>query len=351
MPVDAVVNDSPRAVPSLLSVLTRSRLTSLALFLLAALYLAALCAPFLATHDPAFILRSDDGGALGSHPPMAPSWGPEGISFTATRRVQDTATYAVLYEPVGVKPLRWFASGRLVSGENWAPLGTDRLGRDLWARIVFGSRISLSVGFLGVILSMSIGCLLGGIAGLVGGKVDLVIMRVAEMVMMVPGLYLLLTLAAVLPKDLDSVQRYFLIIVVLSTIRWAGLSRVIRGMVLSLRERDFVQAAVAAGAGRLRLLTHYILPNAVSYLIVAGTLQIPGYILGESAISILGLGIQEPAASWGNLLIDARSGSTILLAPWLLLPGFFICIAIVLFNIIGDAVRDALDPGSEVFPT
>jgi len=119
---------------------------------------------------------------------------------------------------------------------------------------------------------------------------------------------------------------------------------VVRGMVLSLKERDFVQAAFAAGASRWRVLRRYILPNTISYLLVAATLQIPGYILGESALSLLGLGIQEPEASWGNLLVEAKSGATIMLTPWLLIPGLFIVAAIVLFNIIGDALRDILDP-------
>ncbi len=329
--------------------LVSSRLTRAAIFLLAALYAMAAFAPFFATNPPEKILRLEDGAVLASHPPMIPSWTGDGLSFAATAREQDPVTYAITWREEGRRPLLWLRGGRLVSGENFAPLGTDRLGRDLWARIVHGGRISLSVGLVGVSLSMLIGAFLGGLAGSVGGRVDALIMRVTEMIMMVPGLYLLLTLAAVLPKDLDSAERYMLIIVVLSSIRWAGLARVVRGMVLSLRERDFVQAAVAAGAGRVRILWKYILPNTTSYLVVAATLQIPGYILGESALSLLGLGIQEPAASWGNLLIDAKSGSAILLAPWLLLPGFFIVATIVLYNLIGDALRDAWDPGSEGF--
>jgi ABC-type dipeptide/oligopeptide/nickel transport system permease subunit len=333
----------------LFRLLTASRLTRAALVALAVLYTIVAFAPIFAAHPPELILRAPDGSVLASHPPTMPQWDGEGLHYQLTRRERDTTTYAVTFRPVGRAPLRFLAAGRLLSGERFMPLGTDRLGRDLWSRIVYGGRVSLSVGLIGVTISMAIGAFLGGLAGTVGGRVDMLIMRLTEMVMMVPSLYLLLTLAAVLPKNLTSAERYVLIIVVLSTIRWAGLARVIRGMVLSIRERDFVQAAVAAGAGRVRLLWKYILPNTASYLIVAATLQIPGYILGESALSLLGLGIQEPEASWGNLLIDAKSGSAILLAPWLLIPGLFIVLAIVLFNVIGDALRDAWDPGSEGF--
>ncbi len=337
---------SPR---ELLRALTASRFVGAAVVLLVLLYLAALCAPLLATNHPDAIMRNRDGAAISLHPPMGIGLDGSGLYFDRTQKSQDTYSYAVTYKSIERSRLHFFNDGRLVSGESFLPLGTDSLGRDLWARIVYGSRVSLSVGLIGVVISMIIGCILGGIAGMAGGWVDNLIMRFSEMVMMVPGLYLLLTLAAILPKDLDSSERYVLIVIVLSTLSWAGLARVIRGMVLSLRERDFVQAAYAGGAGPFRILVKYILPNTTSYLIVAGTLQIPGYILGESALSLLGLGIQEPSASWGNLLVDAKSGSAIVLAPWLLLPGLFIIVAIVLFNIIGDALRDALDPGAGAF--
>lgn len=333
----------------LLRLLTASRITRAALVLLVSLYAAAIFAPVLSPHPPEEILRGADGGVLSSHPPTLPGWDASGPFYWRTQRERDSVTYGVTFRRTDKDPLRFMKNGRLVSGANFVPLGTDRLGRDLWSRILYGGRVSLSVGLIGVTISMVIGAFFGGLAGVMGGRIDMIIMRLSEMIMMVPSLYLLLTLAAVLPKDLDSSQRYILIIVVLSTIRWAALARVIRGMVLSIRERDFVQAAIAAGAGRSRLIWKYILPNTASYLIVAATLQIPGYILGESALSLLGLGIQEPDASWGNLLIDAKSGSAILLSPWLLIPGLFIVLAIVLFNIIGDALRDAWDPGSEGF--
>ncbi len=223
-------------------------------------------------------------------------------------------------------------------------LGADHLGRDIFSRLLYGSRVSLSIGLVGVLLSFSLGSIIGGISGYFGGKVDNLLMRLSEIVMSFPGFYLMLALRAIFPITLSSVQVYFLIVVILSFIGWAGLARVIRGMVLSIREQDFVIAAKSYGASSFRIITKHIIPNTFSYLLIAATLSIPGYILGESALSLLGLGIQEPYASWGNMLSAARSITAISSYPWILAPGIAIFITILAFNLLGDALRDALDP-------
>ena len=223
-------------------------------------------------------------------------------------------------------------------------LGADHLGRDIFSRLLYGGRISLSIGIVGVLVSFTIGAVIGGISGYFGGVVDNILMRLSEIIMSFPGFYLMLALRAVFPITLSSVQVYFLIVIILSFIGWAGLARVIRGMVLSIREQDFVTAAKSYGAVPLRIIVKHILPNTYSYLLISATLAIPGYILGESALSLLGLGIQEPYASWGNMLSSARNVSAIASYPWILAPGIAIFIAILAFNLLGDALRDALDP-------
>ncbi len=223
-------------------------------------------------------------------------------------------------------------------------LGADSRGRDVFSRIIHGARVSLSIGLLGVIISFAIGLLVGGIAGYFGGRIDNVLMRLCEMVMMVPGFYLLLALRAAVPENFTSVQVYFAIVIILSFIGWAGLARVIRGMCLSLRERDYVLAARTFGLNDFQIIMRHILPHTVSYSIAAVMLSIPGYILGESALSLIGLGIQDPYASWGNMLSDAMSIVRIYFAPWILWPAFFIFLTVVSFNVVGDALRDALDP-------
>ena len=223
-------------------------------------------------------------------------------------------------------------------------LGADSRGRDIFSRIVYGGQISLTIGLIGVLISFSIGLLIGGIAGYFGGKTDNVLMRLCEMVMMVPGFYLLLALRAAVPDNLTSVQVYFAIIIILSFIGWAGLARVIRGMCLSLRERDYVLVARTMGVSNLKIILTHILPHTVSYSIAAVMLSIPGYIMGESALSMLGLGIQDPYASWGNMLSEAMSIVRIQFAPWILWPAFFIFLAVMCFNVLGDALRDIFDP-------
>ena len=226
-------------------------------------------------------------------------------------------------------------------------LGTDINGRDVFSRILFGGRISMTIGFLALFVLFPIGLLYGGIAGYFGGKTDMIMMRFAEAVMSIPSFYLLIILASILPSGMTSVQRFMLIVVILALIGWAGFARVVRGMVLSIKNQEYVQAAKSIGASRLRIIVKHILPQTTSFVIVAMTLSVPSYILSESGLSFLGLGIQQPDASWGNMLKEAQEYTNIIYRPWLLTPGFLIFIAVLAFNLIGDTIRDILDPKSK----
>lgn len=227
-------------------------------------------------------------------------------------------------------------------------LGTDINGRDVFSRLLFGGRISMTIGFLALFVLFPIGLLYGGIAGYFGGKVDTIMMRFAEAVMSIPSFYLLIILASILPSGMTSIQRFMLIVVILALIGWAGFARVVRGMVLSVKNQEFVQAAKSIGASNLRIIIKHILPQTTSFVIVAMTLSVPSYILSESGLSFLGLGIQQPDASWGNMLKEAQEYTNIIYRPWLLTPGFLIFIAVLAFNMIGDTIRDVLDPKSKV---
>ena len=227
-------------------------------------------------------------------------------------------------------------------------LGTDINGRDVFSRLLFGGRISMTIGFLALFVLFPIGLLYGGIAGYFGGKTDMLMMRFAEAIMCIPSFYLLIILASILPSGMTSIQRFMLIVIILALIGWAGFARVVRGMVLSVKNQEYVQAARSIGASRLGIIIKHILPQTTSYVIVAMTLSVPGYILSESGLSFLGLGIQQPDASWGNMLKEAQEYTNILYRPWLLTPGFLIFVAVLSFNLIGDTIRDVLDPKSKV---
>ena len=224
-------------------------------------------------------------------------------------------------------------------------LGSDMNGRDNYSRLFFGAQKSLTIGFLGLLITFPVGIIYGAVAGFLGGKIDNVMMRIAEAIMSIPTFYLLIGLAAILPAGMTSTERFALITVILSFVGWASLARVIRGMVLALREEEFVHAARAAGMTELGTVIKHVIPQTASFIIVAATLQVPNFILSESGLSFIGLGIQQPDASWGNMLEAARQNVNDLLEqPWLIAPGLAIFITILCFNTIGDVLRDVLDP-------
>ncbi|MEZ4863006.1 MAG: ABC transporter permease [Caldilineaceae bacterium] len=223
-------------------------------------------------------------------------------------------------------------------------LGVDEGARDLFTRICFGARISLTIGLVSVVISLILGIILGGISGYYGGTADNVIQRVIEFIRSVPEIPLIMALAAALPADWPVVRLYFGITVLLSFVGWTGLARVVRGRFLSLREEDFVMAARLSGSSEQRIILRHMLPSFLSHIIASLTLSIPGIILSETGLSFIGLGLRPPAISWGVLLQDAQKVKTVALAPWLLIPALAVIITVLAFNFLGDGIRDAADP-------
>jgi peptide/nickel transport system permease protein len=341
----------------------RNKLAIAGGLVIAALYMVALFCEVLAPYDsqsrqvaysyatPQRVRWFDRAHGLFLRPFV---YGLKGDRHPVTRRkvyVEDRAqaypirlfVKGVPYRLWGLFPLQRHVIGVEQPGTLFL-LGTDELGRDLFSRFVYATRISMSVGLVGVAVSFVLGCTLGGVSGYYGGTPDLVIQRIIEFLLSIPTIPLWMGLAAALPHSWPPVKVYFAITIILSFISWTYLARVVRGKLLELREEEFVMAAVVAGAGRRHVIFRHLLPSFISYLIVNLTLAIPHMILGETALSFLGLGIQAPAVSWGVLLKDAQNIETVALYPWLILPVFGVILAVLSFNFLGDGLRDAADP-------
>jgi peptide/nickel transport system permease protein len=357
--VDALPSQSPGQI--FWRQFRRSQLAVIGGALLLVSYAAALFAPFLAPYRFDEIDRDRF-----YHPPMRLHW-IDGAGhfhprpFVYATRLADPRRFSYAEDRSQPMPIRTFVHGtpyqllglirtdRHLFGVDPPGrvylLGSDPSGRDVLSRSLYGSQISLTVGLVGIAISFTLGMLLGGVSGFFGGWVDSVIMRGTELIFSIPGLYLIIALRGVFPADLPSQQVYLMIVGILAFIGWAALARVIRGMVLSIRRTDYVAAAEALGVGRLQIIWRHILPNTLSFVIVAATISVPGYILGEVVLSFLGVGVQEPAASWGNMLNQARSIRVLGSFPWLLfVPGVAIFLTVMAFNFLGDGLRDALDP-------
>ncbi len=262
----------------------------------------------------------------------------------------NTGARAVTVDKSNPTPIEFFKGGRLFTTTGAGKvhlLGTDEQGRDQLSRLLYGGRISLFIGIVATAISFTIGTLVGTIAGYFGGWVDLALMRLAEVLMSVPKIYLLVGLAAILPPQLSSTQRFLLVICVLSSVGWAGLSRLVRGKVLSLRERPYILASQVMGASPLRTMTRHVIPQLTTDIIILATLEIPGLIEAESVLSLIGLGIQPPDPSWGNMLSIATNPSVIVLQPWLIWsPVVLIIVTTLAFNVVGDTLRDTFDSKS-----
>lgn len=343
----------------------KHRVATISFFLLALLYITAVCAEFVAPYEPlqrfndqiyaspSVIHFTDTAGNLvlpfvyetKSQLDFATfSYRPEIVDAETQYRIR----FFVPSEPyklAGIIPMNIRLFGT-AEGQPVFLFGADNLGRDVFSRIIYASRVSLFVGLVGVFISFILGITLGGISGYFGGVIDTIIQRLVEFIMSIPQIPLWMALSAAIPQEWTGIQTFFAITVILSLVGWTGLARVVRGKIISLREEDYVTAAKISSASDRSIIFRHLLPGFTSYLIVHITLAIPGMILGETALSFLGLGINPPDISWGALLQDAQDVTIVSTYPWLLVPCAFVMLAVILYNFVGDGLRDAADPYS-----
>jgi len=344
----------------------KHKVAMVAAVVLAVFYLVALNAEFFATSDP-----RDSASKRGLMPPqriyLFDGWKPSPHVFAVSGE-RNMKTFKRVYTVDREKkiPVRLFARGfeykflwliptdrhflgvkNARAEETLFILGTDMQGRDLWSRIMYGTRVSLSIGLVGVSFALFLGIMLGGISGFFGGWIDTVIQRSIEILRSIPTIPLWMGLAAALPNDWSVMKIYFAITIIISLLAWTELARVVRGRFLSLREEDFVTAAEISGAGWLRIIFRHMVPSFASHIITAVTLALPAMIISETALSFLNLGLRPPAISWGVLLQGAQNVQVIAITPWLMIPALPVIVAILAYNFLGDGIRDAADPYSQ----
>jgi peptide/nickel transport system permease protein len=327
-------------------------------------YLAALGADFLAYADP------NSSEAQRSLMPPQPIYFFDGWQFSphvyAIKGRRDPMTFKRVYQADANQkiPIRLFARGfdykflgliptnlHLIGAAGGYEaektiflLGTDVQGRDMWSRLIYATRISMTIGLVGVTLSLLLGVLLGGFSGYYGGLADTIIQRVIEILRSIPTIPLWMGLAAALPREWSILQVYFAITLIISLLGWTELARVVRGRFLALREEDFVVSARLVGCSQMRIIFVHMVPSFMSHIIAATTLALPAMIISETALSFLGLGLRPPAISWGVLLQQAQNVQTVAISPWLMLPALPVIVAVLAFNFLGDGLRDAADP-------